>query len=86
LSDGWEQAAQSASSKYSAGAFAAICGGRSGLHGGGTDGCQSQYGDPVFSQAARGHRGALFDGGKQLSALIGRSTTPLSASVAAALA
>lgn len=44
-----------------------------------------------FAQAIAGwdvdaSRGALFDDGKQLSALIGRPTTPLSASVAAALA
>lgn len=44
-----------------------------------------------FAQAIAGwdveaSKGALFDGGKQLSALIGRPTTPLSTSVAAALA
>lgn len=44
-----------------------------------------------FAQAIAGwdveaSRGALFDAGKQLSALIGRPTTPLSASVTAALA
>lgn len=44
-----------------------------------------------FAQAIAGwdveaSRGALFDAGKQLSVLIGRPTTPLSASVAAALA
>ena len=40
----------------------------------------------VASWDADASNGALFDGGRQLSTLIGRPTTPLSTAVAVALA